>query len=121
MTLKELKTIINTRLNDIVSIGVHDGKASNDASFPYLIFKFPSASYTVRTREDRIMEIDYWDNTNDDSDILDASDAVKQALNYGWQSETQGFLRAFIEFEGEIPDPDTDISRIQQRFEIKVG
>jgi hypothetical protein len=121
MTLKELKAIMYTRLSNIASIGIHDGKASKDASFPYLVFKFPSASYTIRTREDRILEIDYWDNTNDDIDILAASDDVKQALSYGWQDETQGFFRSFIEFEGEIPDPDSDISRIQQRFEIRIG
>lgn len=120
MTFKELKTIINTRLSNLVNIDVYDYKPIQ-ARFPYLVFKLTSSSYIKRTREDRILEIDYWNNSNDDTAVMAASDAVKQALNYGWQVEDEGFFRSFIEFEGEIPDPNPDITRINQRYEINIG
>lgn len=133
MTLKQLKPYIYTRLNSLSGITVFDGKAPETAIFPYLVFKFPASNFNFRTRTDRILEIDFWDNTNDDSDILTASTQVKDGkfdehgiltvpgLNYSYQKETSGFYRAYIDFEGEIPDTSPEISRIQQRYILNIG
>lgn len=133
MTLKQLKTRVKVRLDNLVGdfMGVYDGKAGTNATFPYLVFKFPNASNPARKQVHRRMEIDFWDNSADDSNILDGADIVKNGkyvddilsvvgLDFSTQDETEGFYSCWWEFEGEIPDTETDISRIQQRYVFKI-
>lgn len=133
MNLKQLKTRVKARLDDLVGdfMGVYDGKAGDNATFPYLVFKFPNASNPARKQTHRRMEIDFWNNSNDDSDLLDAADIIRNGkyvdevltvagLDHSYQTETEGFYSCYWEFEGEIPDLETEISRIQQRYVFKI-
>lgn len=133
MNLQQLKTLIKSRFDDLVGdfMGVYDGKAGNNATFPYLVFKFPSSSNPARKQTERILEVDYWDNTNDDSNVLNAADIVRNGkyidnvltiigLDHSSENDSTGFYRCYWEFEGEIPDTKTYISRINQRYVLKV-
>lgn len=132
MTLERLKYHIKQRLSNLVDIGVYDGKVPNDAVFPYLVFRITDTSYLVRTRADRRLEINYWNDSNDDFDILEASNTVKKGkyindilsvngLDYSIEYNEDGFYKSYIEFESEIPDSEPYISRIQQRYVVMDG
>jgi len=129
--LSELKYYISQRLVNLSGINVYDLNAPNNAEFPYLVYKFTSSSNTERKRIDWILELDYWDNTNDDTDILlavkkvkngiyDGDELIVPGLDYSYQYETEGFYQCFEEFQGEIPQPESNISRMNQRFLLKV-
>jgi hypothetical protein len=130
MTLKELKECVYTRLKILSGITVFDGKAPEDAVFPYLVYKLTSSNHNFRNRTDRVLDIDYWDNSNDDTALLTASDYVRKGrtidgvqhfgLDYSWQTDTNGFFRSYVDFEGEIPEPSPGMSRMQQRYIINV-
>lgn len=120
MELGKLKEYIAVRLSGLTIIRVYNGMAPINAVFPYLTFKISSASQLVRNRSDKILEIDYWDDTNDDTAILLASNNIKEGLDYSWQDEVEGFYQCHLDFEGEIPDTESNISRINQRYILKV-
>ena len=125
--LIDLKTYIQSRLENLVNIDVHDNEPSGLSPFPYLVFKLPSGTPEVGNRIDRILEIDYWDNSLDKTNILEVAKIVKSGkyvngtltvtgFDYGWQCEAEGFYRSYLDFEGEIPDTDKNIYRINQRY-----
>lgn len=120
MTFKNLKKYVGARIDELSTLNVYSKVAPEKAVFPYIVFRFVSSSYPWN-REDKIVEIDYWDNKQDSDVIMTQSDLVKKGFNLYWQSEgTDGFYRSDIIFEGEIPDTDPNISRIQQRYLLKV-
>lgn len=129
MVLTKLKYYIKQRLEEISGINVYEGNAPDNAVFPYLVFKFPSASNAFRvTRTDRIMEIDYWNDNNDDTSVLAASEIVRNGdgdqkigLDFSRQNEAEGFYKCYWDWEGEIPDPDKEIYHFQQRYILQVG
>jgi hypothetical protein len=133
MTLERLKYYISVRLKSLTTIDVYDTKAKDGATFPYLTFIFSDSNFITRRREDRTLEINFWNNTNDDSGILIASNLVKNGkfndegdllvpgLDYSYQNESEGFYRCFCEKDHEIPDPEINISRIYQRYTLNVG
>jgi len=121
VTFDQLKQYVGARLDELTSIGVYSKSPGEEKSFPYLVYKFSATSFLWQGREDKIVDIDFWDNKRDSSDILTASNLVKKGFNLYWQSEgVNGFYRSDIIFEGEIPDSDPNISRIQQRYLLKV-
>jgi hypothetical protein len=122
MNLKSLKTYISQRLMSESGINVYSIKpptTESEDNFPYLTYKFTSLSNDDSNQDNRILEIDYWSNNNDDGPILDASELVRQDFHYSWQSEIEGFFTMFLDFEGEIPDTEENICRINQRYLIK--
>lgn len=126
MEIDRLKYYIAQRLNELSPINMYDSKPLGD--MPYGVFKFYTCNYAVRHRKDWILEIDYWDDNTDDSTVLSAAIAVKNGdeeeeiigLNNSTQDETEGFYQCTIEFEGEIPDTEQNISRYNQRYILKV-
>lgn len=119
MNLKSLKKYIKARLTIATSLPVYSITAPPNAECPYVIFKFSSMSKDTSNRDDRILETEYWDDKMDDTDILTASENARVAFDYTWQNETEGFFTAYLDWEGEIPDVDSNISRIGQRYLIK--
>lgn len=133
MKLEKLKYYIGQRLENLVQDGfvVFNGKASLKQSCPYLTYKFPSNT-PIETMKKWILEIDFWDDTNNDLSILEASENVKngkyndegellyQGLDFSFQNETEGFYKCYLDFEGEIEDTEKNISRINQRYILDV-
>jgi hypothetical protein len=118
MELLKLKEYIYARLNEC-GIQVYSLRVPLNGIYPCIVFSFPSSSMEGN-REDKILELNFWDDSSDDSNILIASEYIKSALNYTWQSEIEGFYQCYLDFEGEIPDTESNISRIQQRYLLKV-
>jgi len=124
--IDKLKYYIAQRLTSLTSINVYNEKVPDGATFPYLVFKFPASSHVVRHRKDWILEMDYWSNSYDDTDILQAAIYVKSGtdsvvgLDSSTQCEIEGFYYCNIDFEGEIPTDESNMSRYNQRFLIKV-
>jgi hypothetical protein len=134
LSLDKLKYYICQRLEALTDIGVYDAKPSDKAAFPYLIYTFTESDFTTRRRVDRYLEIDYWNNENDDSGILQASHLVKYGkydvdgvtllvpgLDFSQQNESEGFYHCYCDKENEIPDTEPNISRIYQRYVLKIG
>jgi len=126
MELDKLEYYIGQRLLDLSNITVYNTKAANTEIFPYVVFKFMACNHTYQNRADWILELDFWNDSNDDTAILQAGIYVKNGrLNYigldkSTQSETEGFYKCDIDFEGKIPDVEPDISRFNQRYLIKL-
>ena len=133
MTLSELKALIKTRLTTLSGITVYDGKADeDDTAFPYLCYKFPVTGVSeYRNKDLRQLEIDYWNNDNDDTGILAAAEKVKNGIYSGdtlvtpgfdgsWQTDTSGFYKANLEAEGQIEEPERNMSRYHQRYILEV-
>jgi len=127
MEIDKLEYYIGQRLSQLTDINVYNKKVPDRKDiFPYLVYKFYACNYTVRHRKDWILEIDYWQDSNDDTDILEAAISVKNGvgeyvgLNNSTQNETEGFYQCTIDFEGSIPDTEPNISRYNQRFILKV-
>lgn len=121
MTFKNLKKYVGARLDELTTLSIYSKNAPENASFPYVVFKFPSTSFPYNKWDKKIVEIDFWDNKQDSSAILDASDLIKVGFDLYWQSEgSNGFYRSNIIFEGEIPDTNPNMSRIQQRYLLTV-
>lgn len=118
MELLKLKEYIYARLNDC-SIPVYSLRVPLNGSYPCVTYLFPSSNMTGM-REDRILELNFWDNRADDTLILQASEYLKTVLNYSWHCEVEGFYQCHLDFEGEIPDTESNITRIQQRYLLKV-
>lgn len=116
MELIKLKEYVYQKISSLVSINVYDTTAPLEATFPYVVFNFASSSYTMDTRADWILEINIWDDTNDDTVILEQSQLIKSGLSYMWQSEDEGFYSSYIDFEGIIPTEERDMSHINQRY-----
>lgn len=129
LELTNLKYYIKERLEQLSGLNVYDGVAKDNPTFPYIVFKLPSASNTMRmTRTDRILEIDFWNDSNDDSAILAASQIVRfgdggslYGLDNSFQNEAEGFYKCYWDFEGEIPDPEKEIYHFNQRYILQVG
>jgi hypothetical protein len=130
MEIDKLEYYIGERLKTLTDIQVYNKKVPDNKTFPYLVYKFYTCNYAVRHRKDWILEIDYWQDSNDDTDILEAAITVKNGrtvdevdyvgLNNSTQNETEGFYQCTAEFEGSIPDTEPNISRYNQRFILKV-
>jgi hypothetical protein len=120
MVLSKLKEYVYARIQSLISIDVYNGIAPLEASFPYVTFNFTSSSYNYDTRADWVLELDFWNDTNDDTVLLSESELVKTGFNYYWQSEIDGFYSSYLDFESEIPTNEKDMSRINQRYLLKV-
>lgn len=126
MELDKLKLYISARLSNLVTIEVTNKIALKKSTYPLLIYKFKPCTYNVRHRKDWILELDFWDNKIDDSDIIQQSIYVKNGrlsyigLNNSTQSEEEGFYVCEIEFESPIEEIEPGISRYNQRYLVKV-
>ena len=130
MEIDRLAYYISQRLVSLTDINVYNGKVPDKASYPYLVFKFIASSHNIRHRKDWILELDYWEDSNNISKILTAAINVKNGrivedtdyigLNNSTQCETEGFYYCNIDFEAELPPLEPKMSRYNQRFLVKV-
>jgi len=126
MELDRLEYYISQRLLNLANITVYNTKAASTKVFPYLVFKFTACSHLYNNRADWILEIDYWNDSSDDTTILQAAIDVKKGrlsfvgLDKSTQDEAEGFYKCDIEFEGKIIDTEPDVSRFNQRYLIKL-
>lgn len=120
MTFQKLKEYVGARLDALTTISIYSKEAPENAVFPYVVFSFPSSSITYNLRDDRICELNFWDDSYDSSGIQTAIEAIKAGFNLYWQTESSGFYRSDLIFEGEIPEVRPNITRYQQRYLLKV-
>lgn len=127
MELIDLRLYIKARLLNLITIEkLYHKKAPDIATPPYIVYKFMPCNYNVRDRKDWQLEIDYWDDGSDDTDIVQQSIYVKNGresyvgLNKSTQTEAEGFYRCEIEFESPIEDLEPNISRFNQRYLLMV-
>lgn len=125
MELIDLKKMIKERLEDLTSLNVYDTNVTVDKEFPYVTYNFQNAPNNSISafRTDRILELDFWDETNDDKALLDAAEAIKNGneeydgFNWSRQNEIEGFYRCYIENDiHEIPEPDNNITHLRQTY-----
>lgn len=126
MELDRLEYYIGQRLKNLTDLSVYNWSSKKIASFPYLVFKFKPCNYVVRTRKDWVLELDFWDDKKDNSDLISASITVKngrgeyKGLHYSTQNESEGFYVCRIVFESPIEDPEPNIARYNQRYILQV-
>lgn len=117
MTLQELKTLTYTKLKNAVNIPVYSKNAIN---YPCIVYTLLGLDSNVKNREEFILEIDFWNDSEDDSALLTAYEQIKSVFNYAWETGTTGFLQSYLIWSGEIPEIETHVSRLQQRYQLKV-
>lgn len=123
MTFSNLKKLVGDRINELTTLDIYGKQAPNNkdsVSYPYVVYLLGASSYPWINRSDWILTIDIWDNKQDSSTISAAADAIKAGFNLFWYSGTEGYYKSEITFMAEIPDVNPNISRIQQRYLIKV-
>lgn len=121
LTFGKLKEYIGLKIDTATTLNVFSNKVPNDKSYPCIVMKFPDCT-PEEVRERWTLELDFWDkeadNDVDSTDVLVAVEAIKAAFNRGWQTETGGFFRTYLDFEGEIPDDTPGVYRFNQRYEL---
>lgn len=117
MTLQELKTLITAKLNSVVSLPVYNKQA---IGYPCIVYNLSGLDNMVRNREEFILEVNFWNDSLDDSELLTAYEQVKTVFNYAWETGTTGFLQSHLIWSGEIPDIEPNVCRLQQRYQLKV-
>jgi hypothetical protein len=116
MDFSELKKAVYNRINTLLTQNVYVKQAPENASYPYAVIKFPSSSKGVLWKQDWIIEIDFWDDTNDSTTVMTMSNAVKEGFDAYWADETNINYRTYLDFEGEFPTDIPGMSRINQRY-----
>lgn len=122
MEFKYLKKYVGNRIEELTSLKAYSKKAPDNETitYPYIVYNFPGSQLPVRNRIDWICEIDFYNNTNDSTVIMEKAELLKSGFDYYYQSEDEGFYQSHIEFFGEIPQDIPDLSRINQRYYLKV-
>jgi hypothetical protein len=125
MTFAKFKQYIAARVDAVTSgILVYNTKPPINVTSPYIVITYPSSDNESEIREDWIVEMNFWNKSTTDSidstSVLIAVEAVKTSFNCGWQSENDGFFRSYLDFAGEIPDPEPQVYRYQQRYQVKL-
>ncbi|RPJ73105.1 MAG: hypothetical protein EHM20_00040 [Alphaproteobacteria bacterium] len=126
MTFAKFKEYIGAKIDAATTINVYGTKAAKDAVYPYCVYKLKNIDNPSLIKEIWACEIDYWDKVANNEDeissdtILTAVEAVKAVFNGGWQVETTGFFKSYLDFADEIPDPVDGIYRFQQRYIIEL-
>lgn len=118
MDFDKLKKAVYARINGLLTQSVYTKQAPENATYPYCVIKFPSSSSDLLWKQTWIIELDFWDNTNDSSTITAMSNTVKQGLNAYWTDGTSEGVafRTYLDFEGELPTDLPELSRINQRY-----
>jgi hypothetical protein len=130
LELDKLEEYVLQRLKNLTDISVYNTDVPSNKTFPYVVMMFTPCSYNVRHRKDWQLELNFWDNKKNNSDLIQASINIKngrvvddveyKGLNNSTQVEDEGFYVANIEFESPISEPEPDICRYNQRYLIKV-
>jgi hypothetical protein len=126
MTFAKFKQYIGEKIDAATTINVYATKLPSDAVFPYCVYKLKNISNENINKEIWQCEIDYWNKaaTNEDeidsTAVLTAVEAVKAVIHKGWQVETDGFFRGYLDFADEIPDDTPGIYRFNQRYIIEL-
>jgi hypothetical protein len=124
MTFDKFKERITAKLIAATGLGVHSLVAGDDAISPYLVFKLKNIKNEELIKEIWMLEIDYWNVSGsgsiDSTNALIAAEAVKAVMNGGWQVETDGFFKSYLDFADEIPDDNPGIYRYNQRYYIEL-
>ncbi|OEH86252.1 hypothetical protein BHU72_12010 [Desulfuribacillus stibiiarsenatis] len=87
--------------------------------FPYVVYNFPPSSSPVPDRDDKILEIDVWDNIPDTTRLEQLTDSIDKSLNKLRHLEGDFFVIFQRLSKGSIPDPDPKIRRRQIRYLLK--
>lgn len=110
------------------STRVYFRKAPENSVFPYVVYNLPNSEAGYSEREDIILEVDIWDNTNltqtidtlvgaidGDGDLKDPTGLHRKLIYIG------GSLSAKIYRENRliIDDEDSSIERRQLRYSIQ--
>ena len=131
MKLTDLSKYITTRLENLTGWSVYNKIVPDTALYPYIVYNLGHGDSEERSRITRNLEIDYYIDSTDNSDLLDMSEVVRRGkyvndvltvygLDYSYQSENEGFYHCFHDWEDEIDTGETYISRFQQRYVLHV-
>jgi hypothetical protein len=116
----QLKKVIGDLLTDCTSgISIYN-KTPKKASYPYIFYSFSGSSYETRLRGDFFLEVEFWDNREDTERTEPQAENVKNSLDFGYYNDKNGFFHSYIDFYAEIPEQTPNVSRIQQRYLLKV-
>lgn len=126
MTFAKFKQYIGEKIDAATTINVYATKPPSDAVFPYCVYKLKNINNDNLIMEKWLCEIDYWNKSASNEDeidsttILTAVEAVKAVIHKGWQVESDGFFKTYLDFADEIPDDEPGIYRFHQRYYIEL-
>ena len=120
MSFEKLEQYIGARLDELTTLDVYNSKLPIVDEYPCLCFLLGSSSNPVRLRDDYILTLDYWANSENSITIIQQAELIKAGFNYYYQSESEGFYQSHIIFAARIPDEKPNVRRFQQRYLLKV-
>lgn len=129
MNFASFKKYVAARIDSVVSINVYttklpDKKIPDATIYPCLVITFQAIENENLIKEKWIVEINYWSVVNsgsiDSTNVLAALDAVKGSLHGGWQTESEGFFKSYLDTEFEVPDPQPGVYHFYQKYEFTV-
>ncbi len=118
----DLYEIVTSKIKEVTP-NVYPKKASRNATFPYVVYKFPTTTYES-VREDTMLEVDIWDAKRDGYDVVTAIEDLSERIDKKLRQERKMTNNMFVHFERvnklDIGDEDENIERIQLRYRLKV-
>ncbi|MFL0361806.1 hypothetical protein ACH0BF_02155 [Pseudobacillus sp. 179-B 2D1 NHS] len=120
-TAKKINFIIN-QLSSVTHKAFYM-KAPKETSFPYIVFNFPSNNPSNSNAEDRILELDVWNQDKPNYDALTETENLTDQVENIFKTlrhldEESLFIFTKLN-RFSLPDEDTSIERRQLRFLIK--
>lgn len=103
-------------------VTVYNEKTVNNATFPYCIFKIPSSNGVGNTdyeRQDFILEVDIWDNDNNDATQIETiADALSNLLHNQKINDGNVAFKIYRLSRLSLPVSDENLLRRQLRFRV---
>ena len=113
-----LRKLVKSKLQTVEGETYHK-KASANATYPYKTFKLSSASF-VDARDDKELEIDIWDRSEDPKKAEEIADQI-EALFHDANFPTPPIYSTFFrENRYDLDDPDKNLQHIQLRFLVQL-
>ena len=115
---KALRKLVNDQLNTVPGETYHK-RASDDATYPYKVFRLASASFTD-ARDDQELEVDIWDRSLDPKAAEDIADQVEALFANANIPAPPIYPTFFREGRTPLDDPDKNLQHIQLRFLVQL-
>lgn len=122
ISFSNLKKYICSKIDAATTLNVYSLKIPQNTTNPYpcIVVYFYNIDNPSLIKQVWIIELHYWNSVNSDSvdssSVLTAVEAVKAVMNGGWQVESDGFFRTYLENEREIPEPQPGVYHYYQQY-----
>lgn len=111
--MKHLMTALFQQIDGAHAYKTYNGQATQDAVFPYVVYKLTPVAPTESNRDDYMLEVSCWDKSESTSHarVLEIAGNVRSALTDFQHLDDHNLMFFSRPNLGYIPDPDEMIKR----------